>query len=162
MPDTQIDDIKDITRQLITDIKLLSVRLSSDNISRMGFVAALEMEEKQLNNTGIFFTSLKIEGDFPEMEDGRLVILYRIVQEVINNIVKHSLATEIDILLSCTQDTTLLRISDNGIGFDTNSPAGHGGAGLFNLQHRAKMLNANLDIKSEKGIGTIVTIKLTK
>jgi signal transduction histidine kinase len=82
------------------------------------------------------------------------------MQEVMNNVVKHSGARSINISVATTENFCTLVCQDNGKGFDLEEKLRGGGAGLINLRNRAKMINAVLSIQSSKGNGTTVTIKL--
>jgi PAS domain S-box-containing protein len=84
---------------------------------------------------------------------------YRIAQEALNNIVKHSQASQVKISLSCLSGQLELRIMDNGIGFDATSIPGKS-LGVKIMQERAEAIGAVLEIKSQAGIGTEVTVRL--
>ena len=84
---------------------------------------------------------------------------YRIAQEALNNIVKHSQASQVKISLSCLSGQLELRIMDNGIGFDVTSILGKS-LGVKIMQERAEAIGAVLEIKSQAGIGTEVTVRL--
>ena len=156
----KIKEATDLTRRLIADLKSLSVSLSSDGIARTGLVAAIEAEAARLNNTGQFMASFRQEGEMPEMDNGKAIILYRMVQEVLNNMIKHSGAKHINILLTKAENLFILALSDDGAGFNMQEKMNSGGAGLLNLQNRAKLIHAELSINSSSGNGTQVTIKL--
>lgn len=156
----KIEDTKDITRQLITDLKTLSVSLGSDKITQSGLAAAVSTELDRLNRTGQYETSFKQEGSLPSIATDKAIILYRMVQETLNNSVKHSDATSMDVFFTSTENLFTLAISDNGSGFDVDEKRKNGGSGLLNLQNRAKLINATLTLESSPGQGTRVTIEL--
>ena len=81
-------------------------------------------------------------------------------QEIINNIIKHSGAKRIVVSLNATAKLLTLAFSDDGVGFDKEEKIKSGGSGLMNLQSRAKLINAQLNIKSSPGSGTVVSIEL--
>jgi signal transduction histidine kinase len=85
----------------------------------------------------------------------RKVAIYRIIQEQLNNVVKHSGATEVSISLGNDHQLTILTISDNGKGFDTAQKTK--GIGLANINNRAAFYNGTVNIYSEKGKGTTLT-----
>lgn len=155
----KIEDTKELIRQLITDIKSLSVSLGADRIAQTGLVKALETEAERLNKTGQFTAIFTQEGRLPELDNDKSVILYRMAQEILNNIVKHSGARQITISLTSTENLFTLAFTDDGIGFDLNQKK-NSGAGLFNLQSRAQLINAKLIIQSIQGKGTLVIIEL--
>jgi two-component system nitrate/nitrite sensor histidine kinase NarX len=97
-----------------------------------------------------------VEGE-PQCPPGVHVALYRIAQEALNNVVKHSKASQVTLRLSCQPDHggVVLCISDDGCGFDpTRIPTGHLGVGI--MHERAKAIGATLQIESELGAGTRV------
>ena len=78
--------------------------------------------------------------------------MYRIVQELLNNIFKHSKATEASVQLSVQDNLLSISIEDNGIGFP-KQPAQAGGMGLDALKHRIRALNGNMELNAETGGG---------
>jgi len=157
----KLEDTTDLTRQLIADIKSLSVSLSSDRISRKGFYQSLATEVDRINKTGQFNATLSLGEKLPELNNDTAIILYRMVQEVLNNMVKHSKAQDISVELCYKNSCFNVRISDNGIGFNVNEKIQDGdGAGLYNLQKRAGMIGALFSITSSAGKGTSVSIEL--
>jgi len=84
--------------------------------------------------------------------------IYRIIQELITNIIKYAKATIINIEINTNIDHLLLRIHDNGIGFNANDK--NTGLGLNNIKHRAQLYNGNVIINTKKGIGTEILIKM--
>jgi signal transduction histidine kinase len=156
----KIENTKELTRQLITDLKSLSVSLGADRISQGGFANALEIEVDRLNKTGQFTATIRKEGSMPTMDNDKAVILYRMSQEILNNMVKHSQAQQITILLHATEHLFTLAFSDNGVGFDLEEKKKSGGAGLRNLQNRAGLISARLSMKSAPGNGTNITIQV--
>jgi hypothetical protein len=156
----KIEDTKELTKQLITDIKSLSVSLGNDRISHLGFSKAVEMEVQRLNATGAFTAVFRQEGRLPQLEIGKSIILYRMVQEVLNNMIKHSQARQIEILLEGRETGMILVLTDDGIGFNVEEKLTSGGAGLHNLRSRANLISAQLTIVSAPASGTQITIKL--
>lgn len=157
----KLEDTKELTRQLITDIKSLSVSLSTDRIVQTGFVPALEIEVERINKTEQFVAEFKQDGVIPNIEQDKAIILYRMSQEILNNIVKHSGAKNVSVNLSTTENLVKLAFSDNGKGFDVESKLiGNSGAGLGNLQKRATLITATISVQSVIGQGSKVTIEL--
>ncbi|MFT3794333.1 sensor histidine kinase [Flavobacterium sp.] len=82
--------------------------------------------------------------------------LYRILQESLQNINKYAQAQKIDVRIEKELETIILKITDNGQGFDINTKKK--GIGLQNMESRTKECNGSLDVKSKKGKGTVITI----
>ena len=156
----KIEDTKELTRQLIADIKSLSVSLGSDRIAQIGLVNAIETEVERLNKTGEFIASCSLEGAMPDIDADKALIIYRMAQEVLNNMVKHSEAKHINIMLHAKENVFILAFSDDGIGFNVEEKVNASGAGLRNLTNRALLINAQLHLKSLPGNGTTITIQL--
>lgn len=162
MPKTaeKIEATKDLTRQLIADIKSLSVSLGSDRIAQAGLVKALETEVERLNKTGQFTAIFALEGTMPVIDNDKAVILYRMAQEILNNMVKHSQATQINIFLHASENLFKLQFNDDGVGFNAAEKLNGSGAGLRNLTSRALLIHATLQILSSAENGTSIIIEM--
>lgn len=157
----KLEDTKELTKQLITDIKALSVSLGADRISQAGLAKALETEIERINRTEQFIAVFEQEGNIIALDNDKSIIIYRMSQEVLNNMVKHSGAKHITLKLTATENLIILALSDDGKGFDFEERLKNGtGAGLHNLQKRANLINAKLTMQSSIGNGTQVTIEL--
>ena len=156
----KIENTKDLTRQLIADIKSLSVSLGGDRIIQKGLIKAIETEVDRLNKTGQFIASFSAEGTIPFIDNDTSVILFRMVQEVLNNMVKHSNAKHIDITAGITGNLFILALNDDGDGFEIKEEINSGGAGLHNLYNRAGLIKAQLSINSTVNKGTHISIAL--
>ncbi|MFT3681859.1 MAG: ATP-binding protein [Ferruginibacter sp.] len=156
----KIEDTKELTRQLIGDIKSLSISLNGDRIAKTGLVKAIETEVERLNKTGLFIAEFSHHGHQPPVDHDKSVILYRMAQEVLNNAAKHSNAKQINVNLNVTENLFILAFSDNGDGFDVEKQLQSSGSGLQNLHNRARLINATLTIQSVPGSGTTTIVQL--
>ena len=156
----KINATKDLSRRLLMDIKSISVKLGSDRIAQTGLAMALETEVSNLNKTGEFNATYLLLGNMPFIENDKAIILYRMVQEVLNNMIKHSRAKQIKVFLNTIEKTFILALSDDGVGFNICQKMNSGGNGLRNLQNRARLLKATLSMQSTPGKGSSVTISL--
>lgn len=156
----KIEDTKELTRQLIADIKALSVSLNSDRIVKAGLIAAIATEVERINKTEQFETVFINNTNNPSIDNDKAIILFRMVQEVLNNMVKHSQAKEITVTLNSKENLFILALSDNGTGFSIEEKMNSGGQGLQNLQNRAALINAEYVMESVPGTGTKVIIEV--
>jgi len=155
----KIEETKLLTIQMIADVKSLSINLNSERITRMGLSGALEYETERIRRTEEFHASYSSEGLLPDIDANRTIILYRIVQEALNNIVKHSGAKNVSVRLQADENLVTLAISDDGKGFNVEDTLkGSNGAGLHNLKKRASLIRSILTIESEQGNGTLIKI----
>ena len=86
--------------------------------------------------------------------------LYRIAQEALNNALKHSAASEVNVRVQAGQGWVELEVADNGKGFEPNRVENQGGLGLVSLGQRAKRLGGTLSIASAPGAGTAVKVRI--
>ena len=145
----------DLVTKAIDDLRGLSKSLSPDRVQTVGLKESINMELKHLERTGRFQTTLQIKKELSEISPERTIILYRMIQEVLNNIIKHSQATEVITIISGNNYQDIISIIDNGRGFDINESST--GLGLQNLKQRAGMIHSDIDISSELNKGTIVS-----
>ncbi len=155
----KIEDTKNLVRQLIADLKSLSISLNSDRISQLGLVKALELEVETINKTGQFQAMLTVERFARRLEPNLTTILYRIAQEILNNAVKHSQCKQISVSISENGNLITFVFHDDGVGFNVNE-ANEAGSGLGNLQSRAKLINGRLSVQSSPGNGTTIVVEV--
>ena len=93
-----------------------------------------------------------------QIEDRRKLTLFRIVQEQLNNIVKHARATRVWIRLSVEDDHIVLTVGDNGVGFDVSRH--RKGVGITNIISRAELFNGKVEIQSMPGEGCVLSVSL--
>jgi len=92
------------------------------------------------------------------LPDCQKIILYRIIQEQLNNIIKYSRAHEVSVNITVTNKEVALLISDNGVGFDLGTKAS--GIGLSNISNRVKQFNGLTSIKSGPGKGCVLKVQM--
>jgi two-component system, NarL family, sensor kinase len=158
----KIEDSKTLVAKAIQDLRDLSKSMNTDYIADMGFARAVEYEMEMIKKTGSFETGFEISGTIRKLEAQKELILFRIVQEVLNNIIKHSRATMINIKLQYELSLFSLQISDNGEGFDLRPLQENSkfGLGIRNMKNRAQLIGAQFEIISTLAVGTTVNISL--
>src|SRR5258708_4528635 len=158
----KVEETKLMTKQLMIDLKKITTALNSKYIMRIGLRKAIEKELTRLNKADQFTTSLKITGNAYHLDPQNESILFRICQEIFNNIIEHARAKNIKVLLDYFPKKLSLKIFDDGIGFDYEKTIKDNSTsiGLQSIISRAKIINADLDIKSELKKGTTISISL--
>ena len=157
----KVNNAADLLTKALDDLRDLSKSLSSDLIRNGGFHRAIEQQVSQLQKTGKFQVLFEIKGDYHFLSEQKEIILFRILQEAINNILRHSSANEIIILLCCIDNSIKMRIQDNGKGFDTtylDKSKKKITSGIGNMKKRAKMIDADFLLESKPGNGTKITV----
>ncbi|HWH70595.1 MAG TPA: PAS domain-containing protein, partial [Candidatus Sulfotelmatobacter sp.] len=143
----------------IQEIRQLSKDLVATGFRHHGLVVAIQDITSLITTArGIHF-QLCTEGyEDAALSEGHKLALYRIVQEQLNNIVKHARATEVQIELYTSEERVVLRIRDNGRGFDTS--ARPKGIGLSNIASRASFYNGGMEVLSAPGRGCELKVTL--
>lgn len=156
----KIKDTNELVGKVIQDLRNLSKSLDRDTITERGLVKAIECEFDILKKTGAYITTLTIEGNPYALPDQIELILFRIFQEVINNIIKHAQASLVDVSVGFYPDKFALYIHDDGQGFDTINFDSNGGSGIKNIKSRSRLIGAHCSINSEFNNGTSIQIQL--
>lgn len=158
---TRYEESSAMLNESIAELRNISHQIMPRALSDMGLISALEdMLEKSLGNTDIKyeFEHHRVDGQrFPENLE---VSLYRICQELINNIIKHSDARSVSVQLLKTSSHLVLVVEDNGKGFTFNSAKNRNGIGLMNIASRAKALNGEVSYEPSPEHGTVATIRI--
>jgi len=159
-----ITDTKTLIRQLMMEMKSLSSTLNTDQISKTGLTRTLEVYLERLRKTGFYGVYFTKEGDPYKLPGTKEIILFRMCQETLNNVVKHADAKNIYIKIIYGIKAYIIEIKDDGVGFDpafiTEAPQKVDSTGLRNLKNRALAIDADLSIDSRPGEGTIIVISL--
>lgn len=150
--------------EAINDLSDISKSMNPEIISNQGLINVIEKEIERLVRTGLFKISFAVKGEPIYMDAQKELVVFRIVQESINNIIKHAKASNINIELYFNNDRLRLTITDDGNGFcketfKTN-PQNKNKAGLTNMKNRAMMFNGDLIIKSNPGFGTNIFVTI--
>jgi signal transduction histidine kinase/ligand-binding sensor domain-containing protein len=157
----RIEEISSEATAAMEETRAISYDLRPFQLDRLGLSKAIQSLVRTASlASGIQFTTKfgDIDTFFP---DDLRINFFRIVQEAINNIVKHSQATEATISAGPKDGELFLAISDNGKGLSDGPPAvrsGQGGFGLIGINERASLLNGSVKIRSQAGLGTELTI----
>ncbi len=155
----KLEQTDDLLGKAIKDLRDLSHNLQNNRIHNIGIIESIRQLLFSLEKTGRYHTSFAASDHFHILDVNTDIILYRMIQEIINNIIKHASADTIDVDINSEPAVTTVRISDNGVGFDTAVLKESGsGIGLRNIANRAKTINADVNIKSTPGEGTVITL----
>lgn len=155
---TKAQDTVALIGEAISDLSDLSRSLSSEMILANGLIKALEYEIEHLQKFH-FRITLNVSEDVIFLEAKKELIIFRIIQEALNNIVKHAQANEIKIDFHYGSNNLQLKIEDDGVGF-VESRVNAKSAGLNNMKKRAHILGGNFTINAHTCRGTILKIKI--
>jgi PAS domain S-box-containing protein len=160
----QLEEISATAAAAIDDVREIMHNLRPYELDRLGLVEAIEsMTIKVSNSTAIRLRCEldRIEGLFTPEEE---TWIYRIVQEGLNNVVRHAEATEGRVVIRREGSEVIISVEDNGRGIEARAGEWNGkeagGLGLAGIAERARMLGGTHEMRSEPGCGTTLTVRL--
>ncbi|MEM6721999.1 MAG: sensor histidine kinase [Bacteroidota bacterium] len=142
------------------EVRKIAYNLGSVILIEFGLIAALEDLMEVLKDTSTIKVNFIVKGVETRLETKKEITIYRIVQELISNVLKHANASNIIIQLTYSKDLINLTVKDNGVGFDLNNQLEYDSMGLKNIKARANQINGKLYIDSNLGKGTRIEIEI--
>jgi two-component system sensor histidine kinase UhpB len=162
-PDLQreLRETKGLVSQAMDELLHLSRELRPTALDDHGLLSTLRAHVAQFAERTGMRTTFRHNGAMPPLSDDQQLVIYRVAQESMSNIVKHSGAKTVNVELSFV-GKTLLRIADDGRGLSPNgrSSTSGGGHGLSGMKERALLVGGSLTIESNENGGTTVTLAM--
>lgn len=156
----KLTELKETINHAMTDLRDIAKSLSTERIKSFDLSESLKYQINRINRGGLVTASFAINGVEQKIEDRSKLILFRMIQEVLQNIIKHSKATKAAIEFNYASQLDIL-ISDNGTGFDVNKATQQNeGMGLQNIVQRAGLIGGTTSVSSTIGEGTIIKINI--
>ncbi|CAM1356035.1 sensor histidine kinase [Tenacibaculum halocynthiae] len=155
-PDNMGEITETITKSL-TEIRALSKSINPEFINNIKFIDALQLEIERFNRLNYINARLTILGETKEVNQKHGIIIFRVLQEFFSNTIKHSKATNLDVVLEYRNNVLDIVAKDNGVGFEVEKVTLKG-IGLQNIKARIKLIKAKATLKSEPKKGTTLTI----
>ncbi|MGK6352774.1 sensor histidine kinase [Parapedobacter sp. DT-150] len=149
-------DVRPLIDQAIMDIRSLSQDLNINRVEQYSLVDFIEQELNKVQKAGIVKASFEKKGDCGPSNTHNRVMVSRIFQECINNILKHAEAKHIFVKLETENHHCKLSIADDGVGFETD--AIRRGSGLINMYDRVKLIGGEIRVHSTLGSGTRIEL----
>lgn len=146
--------------EAVSEVRNISHNLMPGALIKLGLVPAINELVKKINTAGQISIELICNDDFKQLNETSGIIIYRIIQEILNNTIRHSEAKNVKIEILHLNGKLNLNISDNGRGMELSKIGESNGIGWKNIYSRVNMLNGNMEIKSEIGKGTKIFIAL--
>ena len=155
--DNCLDELISSSQATLKEMRLLVYGLRPSVLKHEGLAGAIQQRLDTVESRSGIKGSLLIEGqgELTELEEESI---YRIVQEALNNALKHSAATNVDVRIMIEGDAAKLQIADNGIGFKLEDVSDKGGIGLQSIRERVDHLNGTLSVESTDDGTTIIAL----
>lgn len=155
----KITSARELTLRTIHELRQLSKKMNGQELIRQHLPHAISYELDWLKRSGscevIFTTSMQ---HFKPEHAGRELILFRLFQELLSNVLRHAEATAITVALEQPDGKVSLKVTDNGRGFDQEKLNSHSGLGLYHLQQRTALIGGEFSLQSTPGAGTEICI----
>ncbi len=159
-----IEECRNLVDEAVREVKQISYDLRPSVLDDFGLNAALRLQTSQFQKRVGISTTLNLGVEDRRFDPTIETVIYRIVQEILTNIVKHSQATQVSIQLFKRDNVLALTVSDNGIGFDMDKLSKReeqeAHFGLRNIQERVEFLGGKLYIDSTMGKGTEISVEI--
>ncbi|HSZ35047.1 MAG TPA: ATP-binding protein [Puia sp.] len=155
-----ISEISEIIEKSLDDLRTVCRTMNSEIIKKGGLKKSIEMQVGYMRRLGKSNINFNTSGEYVRLVELKEMVLFRIIQEAMSNIIRHSGATEICISLCYSINKLILMIQDNGIGFDMDELAMESNHlnGIYNMKHRARLIEAEFKLESKIGVGTTITV----
>lgn len=154
----EMADLREQVRQCLQEVRKIIFDLRPMTLDDLGLVPTIKrFLETVQDRTGIV-TDFRMIGQERRLDAYVEVGLFRIVQEAINNVEKHSEASQAKVVIEFRKDAVLAAIEDNGKGFEASANIGSESFGLVGMKERANLLNGELIIRAGKGEGTKIIV----
>jgi len=158
-----IEEIRELLEKTIQDTRSLTFELSPPILNVLSFESAVEWLCEKLQKEHSLILSFKDDNQNKPLDDDIRIVLFQAVSELLVNVVKHAKAHKAKVSIQKDNQAIRVVVEDDGIGFDLSKMKNHfaqtGGFGLFNVSERLEYLGGSIDIESEPGGGTRVTLK---
>ena len=156
--DDEYHEIMDLIDIACNDVRDISRNLKPNALENLGLTAALKDLVNRYRIRGTLDISINTNNVDGILDQESKLHVYRIIQELLNNAVKHAKASEIDVFVNRAEDELVMMVQDNGKGFDQQGVKK--GLGLGNLESRVKVLKGEMEIDSYIDGGTSVTVHI--
>jgi signal transduction histidine kinase len=144
----------------VKEVRAVSHNMMPNTLIKLGLASAVREFITKLGNAPTLKVDLEIVGLDTRLDNQVETVLYRVIQEIVNNIIKHAKASQISMQLIRHETELNIMIEDNGVGFDTNQLDDFEGIGLKGIQTRIEFLNGSVHFDSSIGRGTTVIIDI--
>lgn len=158
-----VKNASDLIDNAVKEVRSISHNMMPVALTQLGLISAVKELTNKMNDSGLL--SVKFESNIETRLNSSIEIsIYRVIQEILNNTIKHAQAKVITISLTKEKERLTLQISDDGIGFNTNEIENSKGIGWKSIFSRIAMLNGdiNVDSSKEKGTNLLVSIPINE
>jgi two-component system sensor histidine kinase UhpB len=155
----QVSELKRLTGQAMDELLRLARQLRPTALDDHGLGSAVEAQVRSFSERTGVEARVELHGDPSELDEETQTVVYRVAQEALSNVAQHARPGRVDVELNASGAGVELRVRDDGGGFDPLAGRG-GGLGLAGMAERARLAGGSLDLRSARGAGTELTLRL--
>lgn len=156
-----LSNVKESISLAMTELRDIAKSLSSQRLQQLSLQDSISQEIRRINRSGFIKVSSEVQGVEKNIPDQQKLIAFRIVQEGLQNIIKHAGASDVKVSIRWLEDCMFISIFDNGVGFDPEIELKkRDGLGLQNILSRATLVGGKANILSKPGEGTTLQIQM--
>jgi len=150
---------EELLGKAISDLRDLSKSLHPEKIVDIGLANAIRNELSVMQKAAKLSTELITGDEEIKLSDEKCIIVFRMMQEILHNILKHAKAKNVKVKMYSNDNYATIEIIDDGKGFDiANLKSTETGIGLKSIQQRCALINASFNINSTAGVGTSIKL----
>ncbi len=161
---SRLEDLSSLIKQIVADTRSLTFEISPPILYELGLKQAVIWLGEHVNRQSGLRVEVRCGQELFDLTEGSRVMLFRSIQELLNNTVKHARASRVTVSLLNDDGEVSVLVEDDGVGFDAASrsvyPSAAGGFGLFSIRERIGHLGGHMTIESEPGKGTRIRISV--
>ncbi|MBI5031418.1 MAG: PAS domain S-box protein [Chloroflexi bacterium] len=157
-----LNELRDTAQDALREMRLLIFELRPPALEKNGLIAALRTRLNAVEGRGGMKTELRVNDDrlVEQLPFSMQEELYHIVQEALNNVIRHAHAQSVQVCVQFSQNEIHLQVSDDGIGFDLENASERSGLGLRGMRERVQRIGGTVQIESAPGKGTQVVVRV--
>ena len=154
----KLEEVTETITKSLTELRSLSILINPDTIKSLSLTEAITLEIERFNRMQFIKAAITSNEEIEVLDDKAEIIIFRILQEFFTNTIKHSKASNLDVNVHYDTDKLVIHAKDDGVGFDQIDCPTKRGIGLSNMQNRGKLIDAIVQITSQKGKGTAIML----
>ncbi|GER93979.1 hypothetical protein A45J_1737 [hot springs metagenome] len=158
-----LNEISELIKQTLDNIRTMTFEISPPDLYELGLLSAIESLCERFHDKYRLTIYFHINREIDNINEEVSVLIFRAVQELLFNIVKHANANIARVSIERDRNFIRINVSDDGIGFSPsvmNNKGNYTGFGIFSIKERLKGIGGQMDIKSRRGFGTHISIKI--
>jgi PAS domain S-box-containing protein len=154
-----LDSVNDQLRKVVADIQSISRRLHAADLEYLGFYGAARALCRETAEQQTVSIDFKCDPSLPRLPNPVSLCLYRVLQEALQNAIKHSGVGSFEVEITGSASEVWLSVRDSGVGFDTRKADNKRGLGLISMRERMRLVHGEFAVESQPGQGTTVTCR---